>query len=157
MTDRKAEFGVLELRLDARAATAARVIPPERTVPDIAQPDSAVLPANVQFRDLEAARRNLARIRQLAPAGVQDALAALLPSSPSPDAAVNQFERLAESASPPLLPPLAERQFLIHYAVVVFAVSSWLGETLIHNSNLFQGFVLDISLDLSHSREEFQE
>jgi glutamate-ammonia-ligase adenylyltransferase len=157
MTDRKAEFGVLELRLDARAATAARVIPPERTVPDIAQPDSAVLPANVQFRDLEAARRNLARIRQLAPAGVQDALAALLPSSPNPDAAVNQFERLAESASPDLLRLLEKHQFLIHYAVVVFASSSWLGETLIHNTDLFHGFVRDKSLDRSHSREEFQE
>jgi glutamate-ammonia-ligase adenylyltransferase len=157
MTDRKAEFGVLELRLDARAATAARVIPPERTVPDIAQPDSAVLPANVQFRDLESARRNLARIRQLAPAGVQDALAALLPSSPNPDAAVNQFERLAESASPDLLRLLEKHQFLIHYAVVVFASSSWLGETLIHNTDLFHGFVRDKSLDRSHSREEFQE
>jgi glutamate-ammonia-ligase adenylyltransferase len=157
MTDRKAEFGVLELRLDARAATAARVIPPERTVPDIAQPDSAVLPANVQFRDSEAARRNLARIRQLAPAGVQDALAALLPSSPNPDAAVNQFERLAESASPDLLRLLEKHQFLIHYAVVVFASSSWLGETLIHNTDLFHGFVRDKSLDRSHSREEFQE
>ncbi|MFZ0911865.1 MAG: hypothetical protein WBQ76_16705 [Candidatus Korobacteraceae bacterium] len=126
-------------------------------MPDIAQPDSAVLPANVQFRDAEAARRNLAHIRQLAPAGVQDALAALLPSSPNPDASVNQFERLAESASPDLLRLLEKHQFLIHYAVVVFASSSWLGETLIHNPDLFQGFVRDKSLDRTHSREEFQE
>ena len=90
-------------------------------MPNIIQPGSAVLPANVQFRDAEAARRNLARIRQLAPAGVQEALAALLPSSPNPDAAVNQFERLAESASPDLLRLLEKHQFLIHYAVVVFA------------------------------------
>ncbi len=82
---------------------------------------------------------------------------ALLPSSPNPDAAVNQFERLAESASPDLLSLLEKHQFLIHYAVVVFAVSSWLGETLIHNSDLFQGFVRDRSLDRTHSREEFQE
>jgi glutamate-ammonia-ligase adenylyltransferase len=114
-------------------------------------------PSNVQFRDSEAARRNLAHIRQLVPAGVQEALAALLPSSPNPDAAVNQFERLAESASPDLLRLLEKHQFLIHYAVVVFAVSSWLGETLIHNSDLFQGFVRDRSLDRTHSREEFQE
>ncbi|MGA3316661.1 MAG: hypothetical protein ABSC64_09515 [Candidatus Korobacteraceae bacterium] len=126
-------------------------------MPDISQPDSAVLPSNVQFRDSEAARRNLARIRQLAPAEVQQALAALLPSSPNPDAAVNQFERLAESASPDLLRLLEKHQFLIHYAVVVFAGSSWLGETLIHNTDLFQGFVRDKSLDRAHSREEFQE
>jgi glutamate-ammonia-ligase adenylyltransferase len=130
---------------------------PHTTVPDIAQPGSAVLPANVQFRDSEAAQRNLARIRQLVPAGVQEALAALLPSSPNPDAAVNQFERLAESASPDLLRLLEKHQFLIHYAVVVFASSSWLGETLIHNADLFHGFVRDKSLDRTHSREEFQE
>jgi glutamate-ammonia-ligase adenylyltransferase len=126
-------------------------------VPDITQPDSAVLPANVQFRDAEAARRNLALIRHLVPAGVQEALAALLPISPNPDAAVNQFERLAESASPDLLRLLEKHQFLIHYAVVVFASSAWLGETLIHNADLFHGFVRDKSLDRTHSREEFQE
>ncbi len=124
---------------------------------DIRQAGSADLPANLQFCDSEAARRNLARIRQLVPAGVQEALAALLPSSPNPDAAVNQFERLAESASPDLLRLLEKHQFLIHYAVVVFAGSSWLGETLIHNPDLFQGFVRDKSLDRTHSREEFQE
>ena len=126
-------------------------------MPNIIQPGSAVLPANVQFRDAEAARRNLARIRQLAPAGVQEALAALLPSSPNPDAAVNQFERLAESASPDLLRLLEKHQFLIHYAVVVFASSPWLGETLIHDTDLFQGLVRDKSLDRAHSHEEFQE
>ncbi len=126
-------------------------------MPNITQLDSAVLPANVQFRDSEAARRNLARIRQLVPAGVQEVLAALLPSSPNPDAVVNQFERLAESASPDLLRLLQKHQFLIHYAVVVFASSSWLSETLIHNTDLFQGFVRDRSLDRAHSREEFQE
>ncbi len=86
-----------------------------------------------------------------------EALNALLPGSPNPDAAVNQFERLAESASPDLLRLLEKHQFLIHYAVLVFAVSSWLGETLIHNTDLFQGFVRDKSLDRTHSREEFQE
>jgi [glutamine synthetase] adenylyltransferase / [glutamine synthetase]-adenylyl-L-tyrosine phosphorylase len=126
-------------------------------VPNTAQSGSAVLPANVQFRAAEAARRNLARIRQLVPAGIQEALAALLPSSPNPDAAVNQFERLAESASPDLLRLLEKHPFLIHYALVVFAGSSWLGETLIHNPDLFQSFVRDKSLDRAHSHEEFQE
>jgi [glutamine synthetase] adenylyltransferase / [glutamine synthetase]-adenylyl-L-tyrosine phosphorylase len=126
-------------------------------VPDTTQTDSVILPASVQFRDSEAALRNLAHIRHLVPVGVQEALTALLPSSPNPDAAVNQFERLAESASPDLLRLLEKHQFLIHYAVVVFAVSSWLGETLIHNSDLFQGFVRDRSLDRTRSREEFQE
>jgi [glutamine synthetase] adenylyltransferase / [glutamine synthetase]-adenylyl-L-tyrosine phosphorylase len=126
-------------------------------VPDTSQPDYAILPESVQFRDSEAACRNLAHIRQLVPSGVQAALGALLPSSPNPDAAVNQFDRLAESVSPDFLRVLEKHQFLIHYALVVFAGSSWLGETLIHNSDLFQAFVRDRSLDRTHSREEFQE
>ena len=127
------------------------------TVPNIPQPDFAIIPVNVQFRDAEAARRNFAHIRELAPEGVQQALTALLPTSPDPDVALNQFERLAESASPELLHLLEKHPFLIHYAVVVFAISSWLGETLIHNSDLFLSFVRDKSLDRTHSREEFHE
>ena len=111
----------------------------------------------MQFRDSEAVRRNLAHIRRLVSPGVHEALLALLPSSPNPDAAVSQFERLAESASPDVLRLLEKHQFLIHYAVAVFASSSWLGETLIHNTDLFQSFVRDKSLDRTHSREEFQE
>ncbi|MGB7556310.1 MAG: hypothetical protein WBM04_18225 [Candidatus Korobacteraceae bacterium] len=125
-------------------------------MPDTSPTDSAVRPSSVQFRDAEAAQRNLAQIRKFVPAGVLEALNALLPGSPNPDAAVNQFERLAESASPDLLRLLEKHQFLIHYAVLVFAASSWLGETLIHNTDLFQGFVRDKSLDRTHSREEFQ-
>jgi [glutamine synthetase] adenylyltransferase / [glutamine synthetase]-adenylyl-L-tyrosine phosphorylase len=125
-------------------------------VPNITQPDSAVLPANVQFRDPESARQNLARIGQLLPAGVQP-LAALLPTSPNPDAVVNQFEQLTEAASPDLLRLLEKHPFLIHYAVVIFASSPWLGQTLIHNTDLFQGLVRDQSLDRTHSHEEFQE
>ena len=46
---------------------------------------------------------------------------------------------------------------LVHYAVVVFGHSPWLGETLIHNPDLFYGFARERSLDRTHSREEFQE
>ena len=130
---------------------------PHTAVADPTQTDFAVVPVNVQFRDAEAARRNLTHIRELVPEGVQQALTALLSGSPDPDAALNQFERLAESASPDLLRLLEKHPFLIHYAVVVFAVSSWLGETLIHNSDLFVSFFRDKSLDRTHSREEFHE
>ena len=105
----------------------------------------------------ETAARNLAHIRQLVPPGVYESLAPLLMTSPNPDAAVNQFERLAESASPELFRLLDKHPFLVHYAVVVFGYSSWLGETLIHNPDLLQGFARERSLDRTHSREEFQE
>ncbi len=121
------------------------------------QPNAAALPLNVSFRDPETAARNLGRIRQLVPPGVWEALAPLLLPSPNPDAAVNQFQRLAESASPELLRLLDKHPFLIHQAVVIFGYSPWLGETLIQSTDLFQGLARERSLDRTHSREEFQE
>ena len=114
-------------------------------------------PSPVQFRDPDTAARNLARIRELIPARVYESLSALLPAAPNTDAAVNQFERLAETASPELLALLEKYPALVHYAVVVFGYSPWLGETLVHNSDLFYGFVRERNLDRTHSREELQE
>jgi glutamate-ammonia-ligase adenylyltransferase len=126
-------------------------------VAEITQPESFLLPADVQFHDRAACARNLEQIRRRIPPGVYNALGSLLATSPNPDTAVNLFERLAETASPELTRLLEKQLFLIHYAVVIFGYSAWLGDTLIHNPDLFQGFVRDKSLDRSHSREEFQE
>ncbi len=126
-------------------------------VPTNSQPDSVGLLSNVHFRDREAAARNLVRIRQLVPPGVYESLAALLMTSPNPDTAVNQFQRLAESASAELFHLLDQHPFLVHYAVVVFGYSSWLGETLIQNAELLRSLARERSLDRIHSREEFQE
>jgi [glutamine synthetase] adenylyltransferase / [glutamine synthetase]-adenylyl-L-tyrosine phosphorylase len=126
-------------------------------VPASPQPDAVAVALNVQFRDPETAERNLALIRRLVPLGVYESLAPLLLTSPRPDAAVNQFARLAESVPRELFRLLDKHPFLVHYAVVVFGYSSWLGETLIHNPDLFQGFARERSLDRTHSREEFQE
>ena len=46
---------------------------------------------------------------------------------------------------------------LVHYAVVVFGQSPWLGETLNHNPDLFHSFTRERRLDRTHSREELQE
>ena len=112
---------------------------------------------NVDFRDPETAARNLAHIRRLVPNGVYESLLPLLMTSPNPDEAVNQFERLVESGETEPLSLLARHPFLVHYAVVVFGYSSWLGETLIGNTDLLQGFARERSLDRTHSQEEFQE
>ncbi len=111
----------------------------------------------MHFRDPGTAARNLAHIRQLVPAGVYESLAPLLMTSPNPDAAVNQFGRLAESAPADLFRLLDKHPFLVHYAVVVFGYSPWLGETLIHNTDLFQGLARERSLDRTHSRDGLQE
>ena len=91
------------------------------------------------------------------PNKVYESLSALLPAAPDPDAAVNQFERLAETSSSELLQLLEKHPSLVHYAVVVFGYSPWLGETLIHNHDLFHSFTRERRLDRTHSREEFQE
>jgi len=122
------------------------------------------------LRDAEAAAARLAHIRELVPPGVYTSFCALLLGSPNPDVAVNQFERLVESAtsaitsghaggagSPELLALLDKHPSLVHYAVVVFGYSSWLGETLIHNTDLFYTLLRDRNLDRTHSREGLQE
>ena len=111
----------------------------------------------MSLRDAEASGRHLARIRELVPAGVFSSLSALLAGSPSPDSTANQFERLAEAASPELLGLLDKHPSLVHYAVVAFGYSTWLGETVIHNPDLFYSLLRDRNLDRTFSREEFQE
>ncbi len=113
--------------------------------------------ANVEFRDCDRARQNLARIAERVPAGVAAALAPLLAESADPDAALNGFERLTTIAAPELFRLFDHHHVLIHYALVVFAVSHFLTETLIQNTDLFQVFAREKNLERSHSREEFHE
>ena len=108
-------------------------------VPELEQRATART-AGFQFRDVDAAARHLTHIRDLVPNKVYESLSALLPAAPDPDAAVNQFERLAETSSSELLQLLEKHPSLVHYAVVVFGYSPWLGETLIHNHDLFHSF-----------------
>ena len=126
-------------------------------MPDLTQIVPRPAPREVEFRDREAAERNLSQIRQQVPAAVYNALEPLLAALPDPDAAVTQFCRLTESPSPDLLRLLEKHLFLVHYAVVLFSYSPWLGETLIHNPDLFQLFLGEKSLDRNRSREQFQE
>jgi glutamate-ammonia-ligase adenylyltransferase len=125
-------------------------------VSEPAQPVTA--PASeVDFRNPEVALGNLSDIRQLVPEKIYSSLSALLAAAPNPDAAVNLFERLARNASSDLLRLLEKHLSLVHYAVVVFGYSLWLGETLIHNPDLFHSLIRERNLDRTESREEYQE
>jgi glutamate-ammonia-ligase adenylyltransferase len=121
------------------------------------QQSEGAIPPGIRFADNDAASRALALIRGIVSESVFRSLLALLPNTPSPDATVNQFQRLAESASPELLRLLDQHLSLVHYAVLVFGYSTWLGETLIQTPDLFYGFAREHSLDRTHSREESEE
>ena len=86
-----------------------------------------------------------------------EAIPALLADVPDPDAALNYFERLTEQENGELFRLFAKYRALVHYALMVFGYSQYLGETLLHNADLLAGLLREENLDRSHSREEFRE
>ena len=81
----------------------------------------------------------------------------LLTDVPDPDAALNLFERLTETAPPELFVAFDRDRALVHYALAVFGYSHFLGETLIQNTDLFHMLHRDKMLDRSRSRDEYRE
>jgi len=113
--------------------------------------------ASAPLRDAERGRQNLEHIAGRVPAGVLQTLVPLLADLPDPDAALNLFERLTASASPEIFRSFEHHPVLVHYALVVFGYSNFLGETLIQNPDLFHSFERESRLDRTHSREEYRE
>lgn len=111
----------------------------------------------IPFRDPGAGLRNLNAVRELVPAGVYAAVTNLLAALPDPDAALNLFERLLASGASDAVRLFARDHFLLHYALVVFASSHYLSETLIQNQDIFQTLLRDRTLDRGHGREDFAE
>jgi glutamate-ammonia-ligase adenylyltransferase len=107
----------------------------------------------IKFRNPEAAARNLG----CASRELRAPLLHLLQESPDPDAALNFFERLIAAAGHELLRLFERHPFLLHYAIVVFGYSQYLGETLVQNPDLFQALLREKNLERTHSREEFAE
>jgi [glutamine synthetase] adenylyltransferase / [glutamine synthetase]-adenylyl-L-tyrosine phosphorylase len=119
------------------------------------QPNS--LPANVPFQDPEKARQNLSRIMALMSPALARAFPLLLADAPDTDCALTLFDRLVNEASPQTLRLLERHHELAHYAILVFGHSQFLGETLVHNPDLFASIHDEKSLDRSFSRDEFRE
>jgi glutamate-ammonia-ligase adenylyltransferase len=120
-------------------------------------PELARALERVAFRDARAAAVNLARLGKHLSPGLAGMLPTLLEESPDPDGALNLLERLAEAAGTELFRSFERQGFLLHYALVVFGASPWLGETLIQNLDLFHALGREKSLERTHSREEFRE
>src|SRR5512146_17406 len=127
------------------------------TLANPASPSELALGGTTEVRDPAAALANLERIRQRVPVGVSRAVVPLLAESPDPDSALNLFERLTATGNAELFRMFDRYHFLLHYALLVFGYSQYLGETLIQNPDLFHSLLREKSLDLSRSREELQE
>ena len=110
-----------------------------------------------EFADPQRARQNLEAIAARVPRGVAAEIPALLTDAPDPDAALNLFERLTETASLELFRAFDRQRVLIHYALLIFGHSQYLGETLIKSPDILTALARAHALDRSHSREEFRE
>ncbi|HET7441091.1 MAG TPA: hypothetical protein VFJ47_07310 [Terriglobales bacterium] len=113
--------------------------------------------AKVPFIDIDAARFLFSRIVGLISPSLAAAIPGLLTELPDPDSSLLLLERLASEPSQEILRLLERHHFLAHYAIVVFGHSRYLGETLLQNTDLLQGFLRERNLDRSFSREEFHE
>ena len=116
-----------------------------------------MLPAGVPFQDPERARQNLSRIIRRISLELAGALPAMLTDAPDPDSALMLFDRLVNDGPPETLRLLERHHHLALYAIVVFAYSQFLGETLLRNRDLLPPIVQEKSLDRSFSREDFQK
>jgi len=110
----------------------------------------------IPFSDAESAEQRLQRVAARLSPALAKSLPALLEESPDPDSALIFLERFFEECSE-AAGLFEHRNFLLHYAVVVFGHSRYLGETLIQNSDLLQSFLREKNLDRSFSREEFEQ
>jgi glutamate-ammonia-ligase adenylyltransferase len=111
----------------------------------------------VPFRESESAARTFARVSGRVTPALAAALPSLLSDTPDPDAALILFERLICESSEELTRLLERNKILAHYAITIFGYSRFLGETLLHNTDLLQSFLREKNLDRSLSREEFHE
>lgn len=79
----------------------------------------------------------------------------MLADAPDPDCAISFFERFISEAAPEISRLLEDHHHLAHYALLVFAYSRFLGETLIHDPDLLATIEQEKSLDQTFSRDDF--
>lgn len=99
----------------------------------------------------------MAQIRATISPAIYDTVVSLLSPLPNPDAAIAQFARLVDASNGELLPHFHNNQRLIHYVLLVFAHSQWLGETLIRNTDVLLSLGKVTALDRTISAETFAE
>src|SRR5580765_3442119 len=109
----------------------------------------------VPFRQPERARRDLQQLESCLSAETLAALLHLLAESPGPDQALSLLERLLNQSSGELIAILDRDHVLLHYAVLIFGHSYWLGEALIQNPDILCSLQREKDLERSLEREDF--
>jgi len=120
-------------------------------------PHINALLSSTPFQEPSRASLNWSRVIQRLSPELASTLLALLAESPDPDSALILFDRLVNECSAETIHLLERHHTLVHYAVVVFGHSLFLGDTLIQNPDLLQGLLRDRNLNRSFSREDFQQ
>ena len=95
-------------------------------------------------------------LRERVSAGVLEALPGLLRETPDPDSALLMLGRLVAESSERVIGVLNRHPQVVHYAIMVFGHSRFLGETLVQNPDLLESLLNRSRLDRSYSGEEFQ-
>jgi len=109
------------------------------------------------FCERERACADLERIATRTSRAFLDSLLPLLAESPNPDQSLNLLERLVDRGDEQLLRLLSLHPTLLHYVIVIFGRSYWLGETLLHNTDLLEKLLRDKRLELSLTREDYKD
>jgi glutamate-ammonia-ligase adenylyltransferase len=103
------------------------------------------------FRDQQRARRELEALEEKFSAELFRMCLALLAEVPDPDQALGLLERLVETSKGSVA-LLEANHALLHYVLLIFGNSYWLGETLIQNQELL--FSLQQKRELERVREQ---
>jgi len=109
------------------------------------------------FREPERARRDLEVALACAPGQITESLPSLLADSPNPDQALSLLERFISNNVGEWKDLLCESPKLLHYAVVVFGHSYWLGETLLQHPDILCELQKDKDLEITLSREHYRD
>ncbi|HET9282865.1 MAG TPA: hypothetical protein VFR24_12985 [Candidatus Angelobacter sp.] len=107
------------------------------------------------FRDEARTRSELDYLQSQFPAGLFAALLPLLAATPDPDQALSLLERFIALKGDECISLFSSDHVLLHYVLLIFGHSYWLGEALIHNPDLLQSLRANKSLQRSLEREDF--
>lgn len=113
--------------------------------------------SGIPFHNPDLARRHWQAVIARLSDELVAAVPALLRESPDPDSALLMLARLLEECGERVAPLLERHPPSLHYAVVVFGHSRFLGKTLLQNPDLIAGWAQAGSLGQSYSLEKFEE